>query len=76
MNLISMSDISSYHFTNRQDSGTVQRTVRKSKIRGGSEFEFDTGRSDVGLRLPNTFDIFINDILLVSLSRLQRLGPF
>lgn len=36
MNLISMSDKSSYYITNRQDSGTVPRTVRKSKIRGGS----------------------------------------
>ena len=41
-----ISDISPYHITNRQDSATVQRTVRKSKIRGGSEFETQHGHSD------------------------------
>lgn len=44
-----MAHISPSDFTNRQDSATVQRTVQKSKIWGGSEFEAEDGRSDVGI---------------------------
>lgn len=58
-----MAHISPSDFTNRQDSATVQRTVQKSKIWGGSEFETEDGRSEVGIldyhvKSPNTFIIF------------------
>lgn len=39
-----VSDICSYCFLTRQDSATVQRTIQKSKIMGGSGFGTDTGK--------------------------------
>lgn len=63
-----MVHISLDHFTNRQHSATAQRTIQKRKIKRGSEFETDSGQSDVGtidhhVSHPNIFlTFFINEV--------------